>query len=89
LRESELKQHRAKLQGDLRKVKDHLNGSGTTGVSSEIESSRILANLGVLLDTMRALRGEADFWTRLPPSYRVRFEDLQGDLAALRAAYRK
>jgi hypothetical protein len=49
----------------------------------------ILAYLGVLLDTMRALRSEAEFWTLLCPSLRGRFEELQGDLAAFRAAYRK
>ncbi len=61
----------------------------STGVSSEIEAGRVFAYLGVMLDAMSSLSGEAEFWTRLGPSYRVMFEDLRCCLAALRVAYRE
>lgn len=60
----------------------------STGVSSEIDGNRVSAYLAVILDTMRALRGEAEFWTRLGPAFRVRFEDFQSELAAMRVAFR-
>ena len=60
-----------------------------TGVWSEIDKRRVSAYLVVVLDTMRALRSEPEFWVQLGPALRVRFEDFQGDLAALRASFRK
>lgn len=59
------------------------------GVSSEIERHRVEAYLTGLLDSLRALRADPEFWLSLGPAMRVRYEDFQGDLAALRAAWRK
>lgn len=89
MNESELKQHRQKLQQDLQNVKDHLNGQGSTGVSSEIERRRVLVSLDQALTSLRTLRDDQRFWLGLGPAFRVRFEDFQGDLAMLRAAYRE
>ncbi len=61
----------------------------STGVSSEIERHRVVAILDVIREDLQALRGDPDFWLGLGPAFRVRYEDFQGDLAALRAAWRK
>jgi hypothetical protein len=61
----------------------------STGVSSEIECRRVVAYLDGLLASMRSLREEQKFWLGLGPAFRVRYEDFQGDLAMLRAAYRE
>ena len=62
--------------------------STSTSVSSEVEKRRVSAYLAVVLDTMRALRREPEFWVGLGPALRVRFEDFQSDLGAVRAAFR-
>jgi hypothetical protein len=84
-----LKQHRAKLQQDLQKVKDHLECQPSTGASSVIERRVVLEHLTALLSTMRELRDLPGFWYYLGPTVRVRFEDFQGELAALRAELRE
>lgn len=89
MNESELRQHRQKLQGDLQKVKDHLSGQGSSVVSSEIERRRVIVSLDQALTSLRTLRDDQRFWLGLGPAFRVRFEDFQGDLAMLRAAYRE
>ena len=61
----------------------------STGVWSEIDKRRVSAYLVVVLDTMRALRSEPEFWVQLGPALRVRFEDFQSDLGAVRAAWRR
>jgi hypothetical protein len=61
----------------------------STGVSSEIERHRVVAFLDGIGDSLRVLRADQDFWLSLGPAFRVRYEDFQGDLAALRAAWRK
>jgi len=48
----------------------------------------VSAYLAVVLDTMLALRREPEFWVQLGPALRVRFEDFQSDLAAVRASFR-
>lgn len=60
-----------------------------TGVSSEIERHRVVAFLDGIGCSLRELRADPDFWLTLGPGFRVRYEDFQGDLAALRAAWRK
>ena len=62
--------------------------STSTSVSSGIDERRVSAYLAVVLDTMRALRSEPEFWAQLGPALRVRFEDFQSDLGAVRAAFR-
>lgn len=64
-------------------------GKPSTGVSSEIELRKVREHLDRLSDSMRALRAEPKFWLSLGPAFRVRYEDFQGDLAALRVAWRK
>jgi len=66
-----------------------MDGQSSTGVSSEIERHRVEAYLTGLLDSLRALRQDEGFWRNLIPAMRVRYEDFQGDLAVLRAAWRK
>lgn len=61
----------------------------STGVSSEIERHRVVAFLDGIGDSLRVLRADPDFWQSLGPAFRVRYEEFQGDLAALRAAWRK
>lgn len=61
----------------------------STAVSSEIERHRVQAYLTGLLDSLRALREDPEFWFSLGPAMRVRYQDFQGDLAALRAAWRR
>ena len=61
----------------------------STGVSSEIERRRLLVSLDQALTALRTMRADEKFWLGLGPAFRVRFEDLQGDLAMLRAAYRE
>jgi len=63
--------------------------SASTAVSSGIDERRVSAYLAVVLDTMRALRSEPEFWVQLGPALRVRFEDFQSDLAAVRASFRR
>ena len=63
--------------------------STSTSVSSGIDERRVSAYLAVVLDTMRALRSEPEFWVQLGPALRVRFEDFQSELAAVRASFRK
>lgn len=89
MRELELKQQREKLHQDLQKVKDHLASQPSTEVSSEIERRRVVAFLDGIGDSLRVLRDDPDFWLSLGPAFRVRYEDFQGDLAALRAAWWK
>lgn len=89
MNESELKQHQLKLQQDLQNVKDHLNSQGSTGVSLEIERRNVLAYLDGIGASLRALRENRAFWGGLAPSFRVQYEDFQGELAMLRAAYRE
>jgi hypothetical protein len=60
----------------------------STGVSSEIERRRVIAYLDEISASLRALRGDPKFWPGLGPAFRARYEDFQGDLAGLRAAYR-
>ena len=43
----------------------------------------------IVMASLRELRGREDFWLRLGPTFRARYEDFQGDLAMLRAAYRE
>ena len=61
----------------------------STGVSSEIERRRVIVSLDQALTALRTLRDDQRFWLGLGPGFRVRFEDFQGDLAMLRAAYRE
>lgn len=61
----------------------------SNGVSSEIERHRVIAFLDGIGDSLRVLRGNPRFWLSLGPAFRVRYEDFQGDLAALRASWRK
>ena len=61
----------------------------STGVSSEIERRRVIVSLDQALTALRTLRDDQRFWLGLGPAFRVRFEDFQGDLAMLRAAYRE
>ena len=63
--------------------------STSTAESSEVDKGRVSAYLAVVLDTMRALRSEPEFWVQLGPALRVRFEDFQSDLAAVRASFRR
>jgi hypothetical protein len=62
---------------------------GSTGVSSEIERRRVIVSIDQALTALRTLRDTQQFWLGLGPAFRVRFEDFQGDLAMLRAAYRE
>lgn len=61
----------------------------STGVSSEIERRRVVVQLDTALNALRSLRAEQRFWLGLGPAFRARFEDFQGDLAGLLAAYRE
>ena len=61
----------------------------STGVSSEIERLRVVAFLDGIVDSLRALRCNPRFWLSLGPAFRGRYEDFQGDLAALRASWRE
>ena len=60
-----------------------------TGVWSEIERRRVVDHLGMMLEILRDLREDRRFWLSMGPKFRVRFEDFQGDMAALRASFRK
>jgi hypothetical protein len=61
----------------------------SSGVSSGIKRRVVLEHLTALLSTMRELRDLPGFWYYLGPSARVRFEDFQGELAALLAELRE
>lgn len=61
----------------------------STEVSSEIERRLTVALLAVIGDSLRVLRDDTHFWLSLGPAFRVRYEDFQGDLAALRASWRE
>ena len=61
----------------------------STEVSSEIERHLVVAFLSVIGDSLRELRCNDRFWLSLGPAFRGRYEDFQGDLAALRASWRK
>jgi hypothetical protein len=69
-------------------MEDPEKGKPSTGVSSGIERRVVLEHLTALLSTMRELRDLPGFWYYLGPTVRVRFEDFQGELAALRAELR-
>ena len=58
-------------------------------LASEIERRRVIAYLEGISASLRSLRGEPKFWLGLGPAFRVRYEDFQGDLAMLQAAYRE
>ena len=59
-----------------------------TGVWSEIERRMVDGQLRLVLEVLRDLRGDGRFWLSMGPEFRVRYEDFQGDLAALRASFR-
>lgn len=59
------------------------------GMEDEQHRHRVVAYLDGLLASLRSLRDDQKFWLGLGPAFRVRFEDFQGDLAMLRAAYRE
>jgi hypothetical protein len=61
----------------------------STGVSSENERRAVYQYLTGIGIALREVREMPEFWHSLGPAFRVRFEDFQGDLAALRAAWRK
>ncbi len=61
----------------------------STGVLSEIERHRVVAYLYGIGESLRVLRADRDFWLSLGPAFRVRYEEFQADLAAMRAAYRE
>lgn len=61
----------------------------STGVSSEIDRRRVVVQLDAALNAMRALRADQVFWLSLGPGFRIRYEDFQGDLAAMRVAWRE
>lgn len=58
------------------------------GEWSETERRRVLAYLSGVSDSLRVLRADSVFWLSLGPALRVRWEDFQGDLAALRRDWR-
>jgi len=60
-----------------------------TGVWSEIERRRVDGQLRLVQEVLRDLRDDQRFWLSMGPKFRVRYEDFQGDLAALRASFRK
>jgi len=60
-----------------------------TGVLSESERLRVFDQLWMVLEILRDLRENQRLWLSMGPEFRVRFEDFQGDLAALRASWRK
>jgi len=60
-----------------------------TGVWSEIERRMVDGQLRLVLEVLRDLREDQRFWLSMGPEFRVRYEDFQGDLAALRASFRK
>lgn len=64
-------------------------GKPSAGVLSEIERRRVVDHLGMVLEILRDLRENQKLWLSMGPEFRVRFEDFQGDLAALRASWRK
>jgi hypothetical protein len=51
-----------------------------------MQVSDYLSDVSALL---RVLRCEPGFWLSLGPAFRVRYEEFQGDVAALRAIWRK
>jgi len=61
----------------------------STGVWSEIERRRVDGQLRLVQGVLRDLREDQRFWLIMAPKFRVRYEDFQGDLAALRACFRK
>jgi len=61
----------------------------STGVSSEIERRRVVVQLDTALNALRSLRVDRGFWLSLGPGFRIRYEDFQGDLAAMRVAWRE
>ena len=61
----------------------------STEVSSEIERHRVVAFLDGIGDSLRVLRGNPRFWLSLGPAFRGRYEDFQGDIAALRVSWRE
>lgn len=58
-------------------------------VSTEIGRRRVIVQLDLALNALRAMREDQRFWLGLGPAFRGRYEDFQGDLAMLRAAYRE
>lgn len=64
-------------------------GKPSTGVSSEIDRRRVVVRLDEALNALRGLRADQGFWLSLGPGFRVRYEDFQGDLAAMRVAWRE
>jgi hypothetical protein len=54
-----------------------------------MERQEVIDVLAVVISSLRALRDDRGFWLTLGPAFRVQYEDFQGDLAALRAAWRK
>jgi len=73
----------------MRARQDEHTPSSLNGVSSEIERMQVSDYLADVSALLRVLRDEPGFWLSLGPAFRVRYEDFQGDLAALRAAWRK
>lgn len=65
------------------------DASALKGLANEQERRRVVAYLDGLLASLRSLRDDQKFWLGLGPAFRCRFEDFQGDLAMLRAAYRE
>ena len=59
------------------------------GLVDDQERQRVIAYLDGLHASLRSLREDQKFWLGLGPGVRVRYEDFQGDLVMIRAAYRK
>ena len=65
------------------------DASALKGLADEQERRRVVAYLDGLLASLRSLREDQKFWLGLGPAFRCRYEDFQGDLAMLKAAYRE
>lgn len=61
----------------------------STGVLSEISRRHFADRVAIVLEALQELRANQGFWLSLGPAFRVRYEDFQGDLAALRQAFRR
>jgi hypothetical protein len=61
----------------------------SAAVLSEVERRRTVDFLIMVIEGMHELRRRPEFWVALGPAFRVRFEDFQGELVGLRAAWRK
>lgn len=80
---------RAALRKNLQEVREAFGMDTSKEASSAATKLRVLSSLESVLVGLRELRGTPEFWQQLAPGLRVRYEDFQGDLAAMRSSWRE